>query len=373
MSSLGKYNTKLRNLMNNIPDEDEIYKICNELSPKNEEYIDMTSLGRNFMNSKKNRYYNVLPSNEDRVILSNDTYINASYIDDAIATQGPLSETVEDFYQMIWEKRVKVVVMLCNLIENGRSKCCKYYPELSWRCHSFMDENNEQKSTNIHGKYEVTLENLEMKTFCILRTLKLRKFGENEERIIYQLHYRDWVDHGVPNSAINLFDTMELADELNNEKTPFLVHCSAGIGRTGTYLVIRHILKLLIEVKLSGGNIMDVNFNVVEIILSFRRSRGGMVQTREQIRFIYEAIIEAIKYKKLFKKNIEIDEDNFLSNSNKRVLIQLNSFGIIREDIHYFDEYGIGEENIEAILNSSCGFESNSLSSSSNSKTEFVI
>ncbi|XP_022246587.1 uncharacterized protein LOC106463400 isoform X1 [Limulus polyphemus] len=234
------------------------------------------------VNRRKNRYKDILPYDHTRVTLSDypgvpgSDYINANYIKGAsgsmayIASQGPLPNTVVDFWRMIWECEVKVVVMACNERESGKYKCECYWPS-----------DGEKKQAG-----NITIELVKWRQVCpdfLLRTLKVR--NGNEERPICQFHYASWPDHGVPTSVQPILELVRLVRDCQaSEAVPVLVHCSAGCGRTGTICAIDYVWGLMRMGKLSES------FSLYQLISEMRRQRIAMVQTKEQYILVHRAV-----------------------------------------------------------------------------------
>lgn len=204
-----------------------------------------------------------------------DSYINASPLyfttmpkQCYIATQGPINDTLGDFWQMVWEQDCKVIVMLTKLVENGTPKCERYFPE-------------KEEEEVAFGEYVVKLTESEIQTHYVVRTIKVTKKGE--ERNITQFHFTSWPDHGVPDS-IDPF--AEFLDEVYEKqtpmvvKTPMVVHCSAGVGRTGVFIACYHAYSCL---KAGTNNGFKSIANMVQYMRYFR---PNMVQTPEQFEFI---------------------------------------------------------------------------------------
>ncbi|NWZ22668.1 PTN22 phosphatase, partial [Asarcornis scutulata] len=242
-------------------------------------------------NIKKNRYKDILPFDHSRVELSLITsdadshYINANFIKGVygprayIATQGPLSTTVIDFWRMIWEYEVLIVIMACMEFEMGKKKCERYWADLG-------------ESSLQCGPFSIACEAEEKKNEYVIRTLKVTL---NEEiRTVHQFHYQNWPDHDVP-SSIN--PILELICEVRcyqpDDSIPICIHCSAGCGRTGVICAIDYTQKLLKD------GIVPVNFSIFSLIQEMRTQRPSIVQTKEQYKLVYDAVIE------LFKRQIK--------------------------------------------------------------------
>ncbi|XP_071293133.1 receptor-type tyrosine-protein phosphatase kappa isoform X3 [Agelaius tricolor] len=232
-------------------------------------------------NRTKNRYGNIIAYDHSRVILQpveddpSSDYINANYIDGYqrpshyIATQGPVHETVYDFWRMIWQEQSACVVMVTNLVEVGRVKCYKYWPD----------------DTEVYGDFKVTCVEVEPLAEYVVRTFTLGRRGYNEIREVKQFHFTGWPDHGVPYNATGLLSFIRRV-KLSNPPSagPIVVHCSAGAGRTGCYIVIDIMLDMA-----EREGVVDI-YNCVKAL---RSRRINMVQTEEQYIFIHDAILEA--------------------------------------------------------------------------------
>uniref|UniRef100_A0A669CB16 protein-tyrosine-phosphatase n=1 Tax=Oreochromis niloticus TaxID=8128 RepID=A0A669CB16_ORENI len=227
----------------------------------------------------KNRYKTILPNHHSRVILksksSNDllsTYINANYIrgylgDDKayIATQGPMVNTVNDFWQMAWQEESPVIVMITKLKEKNE-KCVLYWPE----------------KRGIYGKVEVLVNSIRECEHYTTRSLTL-KCG-NQTRSVQHYWYTSWPDHKTPDSALPLLQLMADVETDRRAATtvgPVIVHCSAGIGRTGCFIATTIGCR---QLQLEG--VVDV----LGITCQLRADRGGMIQTGEQYEFVHHAL-----------------------------------------------------------------------------------
>ncbi|XP_075059150.1 receptor-type tyrosine-protein phosphatase kappa isoform X9 [Mixophyes fleayi] len=232
-------------------------------------------------NRTKNRYGNIIAYDHSRVILQpveddpSSDYINANYIDGYqrpshyIATQGPVHETVYDFWRMIWQEQSACIVMVTNLVEVGRVKCYKYWPD----------------DTEVYADFKVTCVEMEPLAEYVIRTFTLERRGYNEIREVKQFHFTGWPDHGVPYHATGLLSFIRRV-KLSNPPSagPIVVHCSAGAGRTGCYIVIDIMLDMA-----EREGVVDI-YNCVKAL---RSRRINMVQTEEQYIFIHDAILEA--------------------------------------------------------------------------------
>ncbi|KAI9522707.1 hypothetical protein NQZ68_033805 [Dissostichus eleginoides] len=235
------------------------------------------------VNKPKNRYANVIAYDHTRVILAplegilGSDYINANYIDGYrkqnayIATQGPLAETFGDFWRKVWEQRAASVVMMTRLEEKSRIKCDQYWPS---------------RGTETYGTIQVTLlDTMELATFCV-RTLSLHKSGSSERREVRQFQFTSWPDHGVPEYPTPFLNFLRRVKACNPpDAGPIIAHCSAGVGRTGCFIVIDAMLE-----RIRQERTVDIYGHVTLM----RSQRNYMVQTEDQYSFIHEALLEAV-------------------------------------------------------------------------------
>ncbi|CAG9856107.1 unnamed protein product [Phyllotreta striolata] len=257
-------------------------------------------------NRNKNRYKNILPFDDTRVKLKDvdpkvagSDYINANYIrwksDESaagepssntdpsgkvyIATQGCLPSTVADFWQMVWQENCRVIVMTTKETERGKNKCARYWPDVS--------------STKEYGKGKVRNLMESHTPHYTLREFLVSMEGSTAERKVYHYHFQAWPDHGVPSDpgcVLNFLHEVNKRQEALQLESPhqppgaILVHCSAGIGRTGTFIVIDMILD---QLKRFG---LDCEIDIQRTIQMVRSQRSGMVQTEAQYKFVYLAV-----------------------------------------------------------------------------------
>ncbi|XP_078723776.1 receptor-type tyrosine-protein phosphatase delta-like isoform X6 [Lampetra fluviatilis] len=234
------------------------------------------------VNKAKNRYANVIAYDHSRVILQslsgvqNSDYINANYIDGYrkqnayIATQGPLPETTCDFWRMVWEQGSVTIVMMTRLEERARVKCEQYWPS-----------RGAETYATIHVSL---LDSLELATYHV-RTFSLGKTGSSEKREVRQFQFTAWPDHGVPEYPTPFLAFLRRVKACNPPDVgPMVVHCSAGVGRTGCFMVMDAMLE-----RMRTENSVDVYGQVT----CMRAQRNYMVQTEEQYVFVHEALLEA--------------------------------------------------------------------------------
>ncbi|XP_051282486.1 tyrosine-protein phosphatase non-receptor type 11b isoform X1 [Dicentrarchus labrax] len=263
---------------------------CKLLYPRKE--------GQKPENKSKNRYKNILPFDTTRVEIREadpdvpgSDYINANYIrsmheegrhvDEGkvfIATQGCLQNTVIDFWKMVYQENTHVIVMTTKEVERGRNKCVRYWPDLH--------------GTKEFGKVLVRNVDERPAQDYILRKLEVTRLDRKEPlRYIWHYQYLSWPDHGVPNEPGGVLWFLEEVNRTQStipDTGPIVVHCSAGIGRTGTIIVI----DILIDIINRQG--LDCDIDIPKTIQRVRQQRSGMVQTEAQYKFIYMAVQQYI-------------------------------------------------------------------------------
>ncbi|KAJ1367811.1 hypothetical protein KIN20_028804 [Parelaphostrongylus tenuis] len=253
-----------------------------------------TKIAKNLLNTERNRYVDVLPFDQCRVVLgsnANDqhsSYINASPVSikrahrNYILAQAPLENTCNDFWQMIWEQKVPAVIMLNRMVENGRDKCATYFPLKTGQTVEFDDfivelEKEEQQHPNF-----------------IVRKLRLKKTGGASQRSVLHVQYTEWPDFGVPASTKCFLNMLAFIKDQNvlstsDDEPPCVVHCSAGIGRSGTFIIVDGVLRM-IEL-----GVPDSEISLNDLLVDLRCQRFGLIQTPQQLMFSWHAIIDALK------------------------------------------------------------------------------
>ncbi|KAM3872439.1 tyrosine-protein phosphatase non-receptor type 1 [Diretmus argenteus] len=239
-------------------------------------------------NKSRNRYRDVSPFDHSRIHLQLGTndYINASLISveeaqrSYILTQGPLPNTCGHFWEMVWEQRTRGVVMLNRIIEKGSVKCAQYWPHREERDALFEDTN-----------FKLTLISEDITSYTV-RQLELENLSTKETREILHFHYTTWPDFGVPESPASFLNFLFKVREsgcLDPDQGPVVVHCSAGIGRSGTFCLVDTCL-LLMSIRKDPSSV-----RIRDVLLEMRRNRMGLIQTADQLRFSYLAVIEGAK------------------------------------------------------------------------------
>nr|XP_007997223.2 receptor-type tyrosine-protein phosphatase eta isoform X1 [Chlorocebus sabaeus] len=239
-------------------------------------------------NRGKNRYNNVLPYDISRVKLSvqthsTDDYINANYMPgyhskkDFIATQGPLPNTLKDFWRMVWEKNVYAIIMLTKCVEQGRTKCEEYWPS---------------KQAQDYGDITVALTSEIVLPEWTIRDFTVKNIQTSESHPLRQFHFTSWPDHGVPDTTDLLINFRYLVRDYMKQsppESPILVHCSAGVGRTGTFIAIDRLIY-----QIENENTVDV----YGIVYDLRMHRPLMVQTEDQYVFLNQCVLDIVRSQK---------------------------------------------------------------------------
>ncbi|XP_002715464.2 tyrosine-protein phosphatase non-receptor type 22 isoform X1 [Oryctolagus cuniculus] len=276
---------------------DEFLKLKRQSTKHKTDKTFPTTVAERPANLKKNRYKDILPYDHSLVELSlitsdeDSSYINASFIKGVygpkayIATQGPLPTTLLDFWRMVWEHSVLIIVMACMEFEMGKRKCERYWAEPG-------------ETQLLVGPFSVSCEAERRKSHYIIRTLKAKFNGET--RTIYQFHYKNWPDHDVPSSIDPILELIwDVRCYQEGDSVPICIHCSAGCGRTGVICAIDYTWMLL-----KDGIIPD-NFSVFSLIQEMRTQRPSLVQTQEQYELVYSAVLE------LFKRHLDVVRDKY--------------------------------------------------------------
>ncbi|XP_061104311.1 tyrosine-protein phosphatase non-receptor type 3 [Conger conger] len=251
------------------------------------------SFARLSQNMEKNRYKDILPYDISRVVLEEgeEDYINASHIQmdlgaglaeqwagsvkEYVASQGPLPHTCGQFWQAVWEQQAHVIVMLTTLTERGRPKCHQYWPD--------------PPELRTYGNLQVCCHSEECNLAYVFRELTLTNVESGVERTVTHLQYVAWPDHGVPEDPTDFLDFVSFVRNKRSDSTPLMVHCSAGIGRTGVLITMETAMELIEK---------DEPVHPLDIVRRLRDQRAMMVQTASQYRFVCEAILRVYQEKK---------------------------------------------------------------------------
>ena len=277
-------------------------------------------------NKELDRYRDIRCFKNNNITIGDESkYINASYIgvifraNYFITTQAPKDKTINDFWRMVYEEKAKVVVMLCNFEEGGKKKCANYLPsENNQNNQNFQNAQNvqnfqnaqnnqnnqnaqnaqnDQNDQNIQNEIKVNLIRKEVYEEFDIRTLELEL--NNDKRTVTHIHYKKWPDKGVPD--MNSFNTFEeiikIVDQINkskhdkekeNEFHPIVVHCSAGVGRTGTFISMFCLYKEIKMAQIDKRIVKSIQFNIFNLVRKMKEMRLYMVQTFEQYKFVYQ-------------------------------------------------------------------------------------
>eukprot|EP00053_Salpingoeca_punica_P007466 m.68145 g.68145 ORF g.68145 m.68145 type:complete len:573 (+) comp14162_c1_seq4:97-1815(+) len=246
-----------------------------------------SDVGTAEVNRKKNRYKDIVPFDHSRCMLPEEPgvpgsdYINASFLKvgndvcPVIAAQGPLTSTVDDYWRMIWHYNIRIIIMCAKVVEAGKQKCAKYWPDPG--------------TSKTHGKIEVTnTKNEEVGEDFNVNTMTISCNGET--RPLHHFQYTAWPDHGVPKSPESVLELLRRVRAIQPSLSPPLViHCSAGCGRTGTIAGIDALWHTL------RHNGLEAELDIFETIARFRQQRVAMVQTMDQYLFVYKTTLDLVK------------------------------------------------------------------------------
>ncbi|XP_036832089.1 phosphatidylinositol phosphatase PTPRQ isoform X2 [Oncorhynchus mykiss] len=236
-------------------------------------------------NRSKNRFTNIKPYNNNRVKLLSEPgmpgsdYINASFISgylcpsEFIATQGPLPGTVADFWRMIWETRTRTIAMLIQCYEKGRIRCHQYWPE-------------DNKPVTVFGDIIITKLTEDVYPDWTVRALKVERHGDY--MVVHHFNYTSWPEHGVPDSSTTLIQFVRAIRANRHENTTIVVHCSAGVGRTGVFITLDHLIQ-----HVSDHDFVDIYGLVAEL----RSERMCMVQNLAQYMFLHQSTLDLLNSK----------------------------------------------------------------------------
>ncbi|XP_072168815.1 tyrosine-protein phosphatase non-receptor type 1-like [Diadema setosum] len=253
----------------------------------------LTTDAKDPVNKGLNRYRDIHPYNHTRIHLKRGevNYINASLIEAPLSkrkyilTQGPLERTVGHFWQMIWEQKTRAIIMLNNFVENHQQKCADYFPR-------GQDNGNTDTLICEDTLFKVTYLRQERHHYYIVRTLLLEDLVSQDTKEILHFHYTRWSDFSVPQSPaafLHFLHHVRQSGSLLDNVGPPVIHCSAGVGRSGTLCLVD---SCLVQIEKKGHT---SGMNVKQQLLDMRRYRQGLIQTWQQLRFSYCAILEGSK------------------------------------------------------------------------------
>ncbi|CAC5380716.1 Tyrosine-protein phosphatase non-receptor type 5,Receptor-type tyrosine-protein phosphatase R,Receptor-type tyrosine-protein phosphatase eta,Tyrosine-protein phosphatase non-receptor type 7,Receptor-type tyrosine-protein phosphatase beta [Mytilus coruscus] len=274
-----KYKVRIEDLQKVINEKrkDDGFKNEYEILPKG--LVHAHTEGSKEENKVKNRFLSTWPYDHSRVVLTGDTkhdYINASYINSYdrekayIASQGPKKNTLRDFWHMVWQANVCKIVMVTKLEEERRKKCEPYWPK------------TVNKATMVDN-YRLTMTEEIYHTIYVYRLIILHNKTNQQERNIHHFHFTQWPDHGVPDSIKLVNFYRKVKSKKCDKNGPMVVHCSAGVGRTGTFIAVDALYE-------HGKKVGYVD--IMEYVQMMRKDRMNMIQTHEQYLVVFEALLE---------------------------------------------------------------------------------
>lgn len=282
-------------------EEDQVFTEFEQVAKKRPECTATTATLPE--NTERNRFRDVVPYEDNRVELvpnkeNNAGYINASHIKMVIrgeewhyiATQGPLASTCADFWQMVWEQGVNVIAMVTAEEEGGRSKSHRYWPKLG-----------SKHNSATHGKFKVTTKFRTDSGYYATTGLKVKHLLSGQERTVWHLQYTDWPEQGCPEYVQGFISYLEeiqsvrrhtnsMLDTSKSLNPPVVVHCSAGVGRTGVVILTELMISCLEH---------NEPMEVPVMLAKLRQQRMLMVQTISQYKFVYQVLISFLKNSRL--------------------------------------------------------------------------
>ncbi|CAB3406563.1 unnamed protein product [Caenorhabditis bovis] len=245
-------------------------------------------------NPDKNRYNDIPCMDENRVVLkerdATNDYIHASWMTmpdgfQYISTQGPLKNTIDDFWHMIYTEKCRVIIMLCQYVEDDAEKCRRYF---------------DNDATKEYGEYKVSVKEKQIDENPSLKytVLQLSRKGNEKSQTVHHYWYHDWHDHVAPLDPIRIIRMHKSAIE-NAKFGPITVHCSAGVGRTSTYIGIHYAVE---QIKINPKTTM------VDILKSLRKMRYGSIQSQLQYVFLHICVIQLLIVDGIIKREHSFDE-----------------------------------------------------------------
>eukprot|EP00056_Hartaetosiga_gracilis_P013297 m.219360 g.219360 ORF g.219360 m.219360 type:complete len:1424 (-) comp13823_c0_seq2:127-4398(-) len=261
-------------------------------------------------NRDKNRYNDIIPYDETRVVVgdspnASENYINASRLKGLlpgsphfIAAQGPLPNSIDVFWKMIVQEKTRLIIMVTNCVEGTKTKCEKYWPDYGKNI--TFKASPSGPAVQVFGKGETAAKSWVKREFRV----SFQEDGERQEFVVTQLHFISWPDRGVPETSVLflgfLHKAMALQNKANNsardngEPTlpPMVVHCSAGVGRTGVFILVYAIMTYLPFVSKGG----KYKLKILPIIKRMRTFRRYLVQTPDQYKFCHDTVLYATKF-----------------------------------------------------------------------------
>ena len=285
--------SKLRNLFNQLEQESKKIEYDYKVALENSNMI-------------RNRYSDILPHEKTRFSSNNLPYINANIINNKyILTQGPMAGFIDEFWTMIFDSGTNIIVCLSNQIENLWTKFDPYfnddheemYRQFNIKVEKLikLEKHNLIIRKLIVTKYKVNAKPINLSDSVDGQFNKLDiDFTKSKTRIINHVQYIGWPDHGLPTNKSDFLKILGVVDKLSKPHLPITIHCSAGVGRSGTLVVVKEVLdkvKLFLDGKISSID----KINIYGQILFLRHNRQGLVQGIEQFEFCYLAIIAGIK------------------------------------------------------------------------------
>jgi protein tyrosine phosphatase len=256
------------------------------------------SINEGFSVSRRDRYRNIVPFGENRVLLSGGGYINASYMPNLsgsnkkafIACQGPLSNTIADQWEMIWTENVKVVFAIGRLYEGSTEKCAQYWPSSDTDRHMRVQYKPESVVHTPTSEYDLDLVREDAVCDGQLIRREIRVSSGDSSRIVIHYHFLAWPDHTAIKSSSTLLNLVTRMHMFRSQypNHPVVIHCSAGVGRTGCALTMCHVIESLEDSIRRSPHLENEGISILSIAINLRRYRLYMMQTTDQYVSVFE-------------------------------------------------------------------------------------
>ena len=244
------------------------------------------------------RYKNIRCYKDNYVKISsphekiNASWIHLPYENSFISAQAPLKNTVDDFWTMCFDHDINTVIMLCNLEENGKEKCEKYWENKNCDKDAIVD------STELGSNFVITYTTEQINDDITIRNINIRdtEKNENNEKKIKQIHYGSWPDHKSVDLQSIYGNILFMFNLVDNEigHNPIVVHCSAGVGRTGTFIALYNLYRDILS-QIHDEKNKKITLNFMNLVRKMKEMRMHLVETEDKYNLIYQFVEKFLK------------------------------------------------------------------------------
>jgi len=244
------------------------------------------------------RYKNIRCYKDNYVKISsphekiNASWIHLPYENSFISAQAPLKNTVDDFWTMCFDHDINTVIMLCNLEENGKEKCEKYWENKNNDKDAIVD------STELGSNFIINYTTEQINDDITIRNINIRdtEKNENNEKKIKQIHYGSWPDHKSVDLQSIYGNILFMFNLVDNEigHNPIVVHCSAGVGRTGTFIALYNLYRDILS-QIHDEKNKKITLNFMNLVRKMKEMRMHLVETEDQYNLIYQFVEKFLK------------------------------------------------------------------------------